>query len=96
MARYGKNFKERAVARLLPLESAEISRVSQELRVSISTLKRWRADALSRPARTETPVAPSEREPYREHLPSASCRRRGPGRGSCEPWRGLEVRLPGP
>jgi len=51
MARYGNKFKERAVARLLPPESADISRVSQELGVSVSTLERWRADALSRPAR---------------------------------------------
>jgi DNA-binding transcriptional MerR regulator len=51
MARFGKKFKERAVARLLPPESADISRVSQELGVSVSTLERWRADALSTPAR---------------------------------------------
>ena len=51
MARYGKVFKERAVARLLPPESASIQTVSQELGVSIATLERWRADALSTPAR---------------------------------------------
>ena len=63
MARYGNEFKERAVARLLPPESAEISRVSQEIGVSVSTLERWLADALSRPASerawTATPVSPS-------------------------------------
>ncbi len=31
MARYSNEFKERAVARLLPPERAEISRVSQEI-----------------------------------------------------------------
>ncbi len=45
MARYGNEFRERAVARLLPPESAEISRVSQEIGVSVATLERWRADA---------------------------------------------------
>ena len=51
MARYGSEFRGRAVARLLPPESAEVSRVSQEIGVSVATLERWRADALSRPAR---------------------------------------------
>ena len=51
MARYGKTFKDRAVARLLPPESAPVQQVSQELGVSVTTLERWRADALSTPAR---------------------------------------------
>ena len=51
MARYGREFKDRAVARLLPPESAAITAVSQELGVSVATLERWRADALSMPAR---------------------------------------------
>ena len=51
MARYSNEFKERAVARLLPPESAEISRVSQEIEVPVATLERLRTDALSRPAR---------------------------------------------
>ena len=51
MARYGKDFKDRAVARLLPPESAAITTVSQEIGVSVATLERWRADALSMPAR---------------------------------------------
>ena len=51
MARYGQAFKERAVARLLPPESAPIQQVSQELGVSVATLERWRADALSAPSR---------------------------------------------
>ena len=51
MARYGKEFKDRAVARLLPPESAAITAVSQEIGVSVATLERWRADALSLPAR---------------------------------------------
>lgn len=51
MARYGQAFKEKAVARLLPPESASVAKVSQELGVSVATLERWRADALSEPAR---------------------------------------------
>jgi transposase-like protein len=51
VARYGKTFKDRAVARLLPPESAPVQQVSQELGVSVATLERWRADALSVPAR---------------------------------------------
>ena len=51
MARYGKTFKDRAVARLLPPESSPVQQVSQELGVSVATLERWRADALSTPAR---------------------------------------------
>jgi transposase len=51
VARYGKTFKDRAVARLLPPESAPVQTVSQEIGVSVATLERWRADALSTPAR---------------------------------------------
>ncbi|MFZ5655338.1 MAG: transposase, partial [Pseudomonadota bacterium] len=47
MARYGRVFKERAVTRLLPPESALMDTVAQELGVSVSTLERWRAEALS-------------------------------------------------
>jgi transposase len=50
VARYSNDFRERAVARLLPPESAEITRLSQEIGVSVATLERWMADALSRPA----------------------------------------------
>ena len=47
MARYGQDFKNRAVARLLPPESASIDDVSREVGVSPSTLERWRSKALS-------------------------------------------------
>ncbi len=59
MARYGKAFKDRAVARLLPPESAPVDVVSQELHISVATLERWRADALAAPAaeRVWTPAA---------------------------------------
>lgn len=51
MARYGHKFKTQTVARLLPPESAPITTVSAECGVSVATLERWRADALSKPAR---------------------------------------------
>jgi transposase len=36
VARYGKTFKDRAVARLLPPESASVKSVSQEIGVSVA------------------------------------------------------------
>jgi transposase-like protein len=53
MARYGKAYKDRAVARLLPPESAPVQVISQELGVSVATLERWRADALAEPGREQ-------------------------------------------
>ena len=47
MARYGQAFKDRAVARLLPPESAQVHAVAQQVGVSAATLERWRAEALS-------------------------------------------------
>ena len=51
MARYGQTFKDRAVARLLPPESAAIDMVAREVGIGTGTLERWREDARSRPAR---------------------------------------------
>ena len=51
MARYGQAFKDRAVARLLPPESAAIDVVAREIGIGTDTLERWREDARSRPAR---------------------------------------------
>jgi len=39
------------VARLLPPESATLDAVAHEIGVGVSTLERWRSEALSRPAR---------------------------------------------
>ena len=47
MARYGKAYKDRVVARLLPPESSSVEHVSREVGVSVATLERWRADALA-------------------------------------------------
>ena len=51
MARYGQSFKDRAVARLLPPESAALEVVAREVGVSEGTLERWQTQALSKPAR---------------------------------------------
>jgi len=51
VARYGQTFKDRAVARLLPPESAAIDVVAREVGIGAGTLERWREDARSRPAR---------------------------------------------
>lgn len=53
MARYGQEFKSRAVARLLPPESASVDDVSSEIGVSTSTLERWRSEALSEVGREQ-------------------------------------------
>ena len=54
MARYGQAFKDKAVARLLPPESAAPSKVAREVGVGVDTLERWRSEALSKPARERT------------------------------------------
>jgi transposase-like protein len=50
LARYGRIYKRRVVARLLPPESAAVDVVSREVGVSVTTLERWRAEALAGPA----------------------------------------------
>lgn len=59
MARYGQEFRDKAVARLLPPESASIKEVALAVGVSESTLERWRSEALANPVqrREWTPVA---------------------------------------
>ena len=51
MARYGQAFKDRAVARLLPPQSAALDDVSRDVGIDVDTLVRWRRDALNKPAR---------------------------------------------
>ncbi len=49
MARYGRIYKRRVVVRRLPPESAAVDVVSREVGVSVTTLERWRAEALADP-----------------------------------------------
>ena len=62
MARYGQKFKDKALARLLPPESAAVDAVANEIGVSADTLERWRSEALSRPARERAWTAPARME----------------------------------
>lgn len=93
MARYGQAFKDRAVARLLPPESASIETVAQELSISVSTLERWRAEALSRPQtkRTWTATARFEAVLVTSALDeagrSAWCRKHGVYPQELDRWR---------
>lgn len=50
VARYGRKFKDRAVARVLPPESAAVQDVARELGVGEQTLQRSLSNALFRPA----------------------------------------------
>ncbi len=47
MARYGQTYKDRAVARLLPPESAVVEVIAREIGVGVGTLRRWREDVRS-------------------------------------------------
>jgi len=62
VARYGQGFKDRAVARLLPPQSASVDEVAREVGVGAQTLQRWLGDALSRPARERAWTAPARLE----------------------------------
>ena len=93
MARYGRAFKERAVARLLPPESSPVETVSRELGVSVATLERWRADAMSQPdgsrtwtaaARLEAVIATAAMD---AEAKSAWCREQGLYPSELERWR---------
>ena len=60
MARYGQSFKDRAVARLLPPESAALELVSKEVGIASGTLQRWREEVQSMPARGRAWTAPAK------------------------------------
>ena len=93
MARYGQVFKDKAVARLLPPESASVEEVARELSISASTLERWRADALSRPARERAWTATARFEAVLATAAmdvtskSAWCRESGVYPHELEQWR---------
>jgi hypothetical protein len=93
MARYGQAFKDRAVARLLPPENASVESISHELGVSVSTLERWRSEALAEPererrwtaaARLEAVIATAAMD---EAAKSAWCREQGVFPSELERWR---------
>ena len=93
MARYGQVFKDRVVARLLPPESASVEEVSGEIGVGVSTLERWRAEALAMPergrawtaaARLEALIATAAMD---ESSRSGWCREQGVYPSELQRWR---------
>lgn len=93
MARYGQAFKDRAVARLLPPESASVDVLSREIGVGVATLERWRAEALSLPAGERTWTAAARFEAVLitsamdEASKSAWCRGKGVYPQELAQWR---------
>ena len=93
MARYGQTFKDRAVARLLPPESAAIDVVAREVGIGADTLERWREDARSRPARGRAWTAGGRLEAVittaamSEAARSAWCREHGVYPADLDKWR---------
>ena len=97
MARYGASYKQRAVARLLPPESAPVAVVARELGVGEGTLERWRAEALQEAkgertwtaaARLEAVIATTALE---ETAKSAWCREHGLFPSELDGWRSAAV-----
>ena len=93
MARYGEAFRNRAVARLLPPESANVGAVAKEIGVSVQTLERWREDAQTRPARGRAWSAGARLEAVittaamNEAAKSAWCREHGVYPAELDKWR---------
>jgi transposase len=93
VARYGQAFKERAVARLLPPESAALEVVAREVGIGVGTLEKWREDAQSRPARGRAWTAGARLEAVittasmNEAGKSAWCREHGVYPAELAKWR---------
>ena len=94
MARYGQAFKNKAVARLLPPESAALELVAREVGIGVGTLERWREDAQSRPALGRAWTAGARLEgvvttaAMNEAAKSAWCREHGVYPAELDKWRG--------
>lgn len=93
VARYGQGFKDRAVARLLPPESAAVEVVAREVGVGVGTLERWREDEQSRPARGRAWTAGARLEAVittaamSQAAKSAWCREHGVYPAELDKWR---------
>ena len=93
VARYGQAFKDRAVARLLPPESAALEVVAREVGIGVGTLEKWREDAQSRPARGRAWTAGARLEAViataamSEAAKSAWCREHGVYPAELDKWR---------
>ena len=97
MARYGRAFIDRAVARLLPPESATVEVVAREFGVGAQTLKRWREEVQSMPARGRAWTAAGRLEAVLaaagmdETCKSAWCREHGMYPLELEKWRSSAI-----
>ena len=93
MARYSEKFKGRAVARLLPPESAPVDVVAREVGIGSGTLLRWRDDVQSMPALGRAWTAASRLEAVivtaalDETNKSAWCREHGVYPAELAKWR---------
>jgi transposase len=93
VARYGQTFKDRAVARLLPPESAALDVVAREVGIGAETLRRWSQEARSQPARGRTWSAGARLEAViataalAETGKSAWCREQGVYPVEVDRWR---------
>jgi len=93
VVRYGKAFKARAVARLLPPESAAVEDVALAVGIGAGTLQRWREQAQSGPARCRAWTARSRLEAVivTASMPEASqsawCLEHGVFPAELEKWR---------
>jgi transposase-like protein len=93
VARYGQAFKDKAVARLLPPESASLEVVSREVGVGVAILERWREDAQSWPALGRAWTAGARLEAVittaamNEAAKSAWCREHGVYPAELDTWR---------
>ena len=93
LARYGQAFMDKAVARLLPPESAPLEVVSREMGVGVGALERWRDKAQSMPARGRAWTAGARLEAVittaamNEAGKSAWCREHGVYPAELDKWR---------
>jgi transposase len=93
LARYGQAFKDKAVARLLPPESAALEMVSREMGIGVGTLERWREAAQSRPTRGRSWTAGARLEAVittaamNESAKSGWCREHGVYPTELDKWR---------
>lgn len=92
MARYGQAFKDRAVARLLPPESAALQVVAQDVGIAAGTLERWLNEAQARPVRARSWTAAARLDAViataamNEAEKSAWCRKHGVYATELERW----------
>ena len=93
MARHGVAFKNRALARLLAPENASVEVVAQQVGVLPGTLRRWRDESPSKPARERAWTAAARFDAVLstatmdEASKSAWCRAQGVYPQDLEGWR---------